>query len=43
MARKPVFGNVELTREEREADRRIREATKDRPSLEELERRLGPF
>ncbi len=43
MARKRVFGKVRLTREEREAERRIREATKDEPSLEELERRLGPF
>ena len=43
MARERVFGKVDLTREEREAERRIREATKDRPSLEELERRLGPF
>ena len=43
MARERVFDKVDLTREEREAERRIREATKDRPSLEELERRLGPF
>ena len=43
MAAKHVFGKVRLTREEREADRRIWEATKDEPSLEELERRLGPF
>ncbi len=43
MAHKQVSGEVYLTREEREAERRIREATKDRPSLEELERRLGPF
>ena len=42
MARKRVFGGVELTREERESERRIREATRDEPSLEELERRLGP-
>jgi ribosome-binding protein aMBF1 (putative translation factor) len=37
-----VFGHVYLTKEEREAERRIREATRDRPSLEELKRRLGP-
>ncbi len=43
MARERVFDKVHLTREEREAEHRIREATKDRPSLEELERRLGPF
>jgi len=43
MAYKHVFGKVDLTREEREAEQRIREATKDRPSIEELERRLGPF
>ena len=43
MARERVFGKVRLTREEREAERRVREATKDEPSLEELERRLGPF
>lgn len=42
MAIKRVFGQSDLTRAEREAERRIREATKDRPSLEELERRLGP-
>ena len=42
MAYKHVFGKVDLTREEREADRRIREATKDRPSPEEFDRRLGP-
>ncbi len=42
MAYKHVFGKVELTREEREAERRIREATKDRPSPEEFDRRLGP-
>ncbi len=39
---KRVFGRVRLTREEREADRRIWEATKDEPSEEEFERRLGP-
>lgn len=43
MARERVFGKVRLTREERETERRIQEATKDRPSLEELERRLGPL
>ena len=42
MAIKRVFGQSVLTRAEREAERRIREATKGRPSLEELERRLGP-
>lgn len=42
MAAKHVFGKVELTREEREANRRIWEATKDEPSPEEFERRLGP-
>ncbi len=42
MAIRRVFGESDLTREEREAERRIREATRDRPSLEELERRLGP-
>jgi len=42
MCAKRVFGKVRLTREEREAERRIREATKDRPSSEELDRRLGP-
>ncbi len=42
MAIRRVFGKVDLTREEREADGRIREATKDRPSPEELDRRLGP-
>ena len=42
MPGKHVFGKVRLTREEREPDRRIWEATKDEPSREELERRLGP-
>ncbi len=42
MCAKRVFGKARLTREEREAERRIREATKDRPSAEELDRRLGP-
>ena len=42
MGSKRVFGKVRLTREEREANRRIWEATKDEPSLEELNRRLGP-
>ncbi len=42
MASKHVSGKVRLTREEREANRRIREATKDEPSFEEFERRLGP-
>lgn len=42
MAGKHVFGKVDLTREEREANRRIWEATKDEPSPEEFERRLGP-
>jgi ribosome-binding protein aMBF1 (putative translation factor) len=42
MSAKHVFGKVELTREEREANRRIWEATKDEPSSEELDRRLGP-
>ena len=42
MAIKRVFGESDLTRAEREAERRIQEATKDRPSLEEIERRLGP-
>ena len=42
MAAKRVFGKVRLTREERETNRRIREAMKDRPSAEELDRRLGP-
>jgi len=42
MAHKRVFGKVRLTREERETERRIREATKDEPSEEEFERRLGP-
>ncbi len=42
MARERVFGRTRLTREEREADRRIWEATKDEPSEEEFERRLGP-
>ncbi len=42
MAAKRVFGKVRFTREERETHRRIREATKDRPSEEEFERRLGP-
>ncbi len=42
MAIRRVSCKVDLTRKEREADRRIREATKDRPSPEELDRRLGP-
>jgi DNA-binding XRE family transcriptional regulator len=42
MTRKRVFGKVRLTREEREGDRRIWEATKDEPLLKELEQRLGP-
>lgn len=42
MCAKRVFGKARFTREEREAERRIREATKDRPSAEELDRRLGP-
>ncbi len=42
MAAKHVFGKVRFTREEREAHRRIWEATKDEPSEEEYERRLGP-
>ncbi len=42
MAAKHVFGKVRFTREEREAHRRIWEATKDEPSEEEFERRLGP-
>ena len=42
MARKRVFGHVELSSQEREAERRIREATRDRPGREELDRRLGP-
>ncbi len=41
MAAKHVFGKVRFTREEREAHRRIWEATKDEPSEEEFERRLG--
>ena len=40
---KRVFGRVRLTREEREVNRRIWEATKDEPSEEEFERRLGPM
>ncbi len=43
MAAKHVFGKVRLTREEREANRRIWEATRDEPSFEEFERRLGPL
>ena len=43
MASKRVVGKVRLTREEREENRRIWEATKDEPSFEELERRIGPF
>ncbi len=42
MAAKRVFGNVRLTREEREADRRIQEAAKQSKSLEEFDRRIGP-
>lgn len=42
MAAKRVFGKARLTREERETNRRIWEATKDEPSEEEFERRLGP-
>ena len=42
MPTKRVFGRVELTREERESNRRIWEATKDEPSSEEFDRRLGP-
>ncbi len=43
MPGKRVSGEVRLTRKEREANRRIWEATKDEPSFEELERRLGAY
>ncbi len=43
MAHKRIFGKARLTREERETERRIWEATKDEPSEEEFERRLGPM
>jgi DNA-binding XRE family transcriptional regulator len=42
MCAKRVFGKVRLTREEREADRRIREAASEAGSLDEFERKIGP-